>query len=85
MTRHSRTQSEIAENHNKEQILEIDSQLNKLLVLSDTHFKITIFREIDQKVNIRKKCPLYNLFVKYNFRTKKYIVTKIDNLGLTRG
>lgn len=72
MTRHSRTPSEIAENHNKEQILETDSQLNKILVFSDTDFKITIFRKGDQKVNIRKKYPLYNLFVKYNFRTKIY-------------
>lgn len=48
MTKQSRTQNEIAEDQNKEQMIVTDSQLIKILVFSSTEFKITM-------MNILKK------------------------------
>lgn len=65
MTRHSRTQNETARNQNKEQVREMDSRLNKILVFSDTDLKIimmNIFREIDQNGKYEGKIPTLEFF-----------------------
>lgn len=65
MTKQSRTQNEIAEDQNKEQMIVTDSQLIKILVFSSTEFKITmmnILKKIGQNGKYQEKNPLWNPF-----------------------
>ena len=72
MTKQSRTQNEIAEDQNKEQMIVTDSQLIKILVFSSTEFKITmmnILKKIGQNGKYQEKTH-FGILLKYNFRTK---------------